>query len=52
MAKNRIIIHLECKECKMRNYSYRVSKKRSSGKLALNKYCTRCRQYGQHKETK
>lgn len=52
MAKNRIIITLECTGCKMRNYSKLVSKKRAYGKLLLNKYCAKCRKHQEHKETK
>ncbi len=52
MAKNRTIIHLECELCKLRNYSILVSKKRAFGKLALNKYCAKCRLHKKHKETK
>ena len=52
MAKNRTIIHLECKDCGLRNYSQRVSKKRAFGKLALNKFCSKCRKHVVHKETK
>ena len=52
MAKNRIIVHLECGGCGLRNYSKRVSKKRDFGKLALNKYCAKCRKHSAHKETK
>jgi large subunit ribosomal protein L33 len=52
MAKNRVIVHLECETCGMRNYSKRVAKNRSFGKLALSKYCGRCRKHSLHKETK
>jgi len=52
MAKNRTIIHLVCSECKSRNYSKKVSKKRDFGKLELNKYCSKCRKHQSHKETK
>ncbi|MCB9492956.1 MAG: 50S ribosomal protein L33 [Epsilonproteobacteria bacterium] len=52
MAKNRLIIHLECEGCGLRNYSKRVTKKRSYGKLTLSKYCGKCRSHSQHKETK
>ncbi|MBY0353060.1 50S ribosomal protein L33 [Candidatus Babeliales bacterium] len=52
MAKNRIIMHLECKDCNLRNYSKKVSKKRAFGKLALNKYCSTCKKHSTHKETK
>lgn len=52
MAKNRIIVHFECSECGMRNYSKRVAKGRVYGKLQLNKYCSKCRKHHVHKETK
>ena len=52
MAKNRVIVHLECEGCGLRNYSKRVSKKRDYGKLALRKYCAKCRKHAAHKETK
>jgi len=52
MAKNRVIVHLECEGCGLRNYSKRVSKKRDFGKLALSKYCAKCRKHSAHKETK
>jgi large subunit ribosomal protein L33 len=52
MAKNRTIIKLECGECKMRNYSKLVSKKRVFAKLELSKYCSKCRKHQAHKETK
>ncbi|MBT4594286.1 50S ribosomal protein L33 [bacterium] len=52
MAKNRIVVHLECTTCKMKNYSKRVSKKRAFGKLSLNKFCRKCAKHVSHKETK
>ena len=52
MAKARIVVHLECRECKMRNYSKRVSKKRQFAKLNLSKYCSKCRKHVDHKEIK
>ena len=52
MAKNRIVVNLECAECGSRNYSKRVTKKRSYGKLLLNKYCSKCRKHKSHKEIK
>lgn len=52
MAKNRVIVHLECADCGMRNYSKRVAKGRQFGKLALSKYCSKCRKHVSHKETK
>ena len=52
MAKTRTVIHFECTECKERNYSKRVSKKRQFGKLNLNKFCSKCRKHQSHKEIK
>ncbi len=52
MAKDRIIVHLECTETGMRNYSIRVPKSRKFGKLALKKYCPKLRRHTLHKETK
>jgi len=52
MAKNRTVITLQCSECKNRNYSQMVSKKRAFGKLELNKYCEKCRKHHTHKEIK
>ncbi|MCK4264746.1 50S ribosomal protein L33 [Candidatus Babeliales bacterium] len=52
MAKNRIILHLACSICKDRNYQNRVAKKRITGKLVLNKYCPKCREHKEHRETK
>ena len=52
MAKNRTVTHLACDECKERNYSQVVGKKRAAGALKLSKYCSRCRRHVMHKETK
>ncbi|MBU4269951.1 50S ribosomal protein L33 [Candidatus Dependentiae bacterium] len=52
MAKARTIIHLECTECKERNYSKMVSKKRKFEKLNLKKFCSKCRVHNMHKEIK
>jgi large subunit ribosomal protein L33 len=52
MASNRTIITLECKSCKERNYTTTKNKKTTQDKLALSKYCPRCRKHVEHKETK
>ncbi|MDZ4154180.1 50S ribosomal protein L33 [Methylicorpusculum sp.] len=52
MAKNRVTTHLVCEECKERNYTQTVSKKRAVGALKLKKFCPRCREHHMHKETK
>ncbi len=41
---------LACSACKSRNYSASRNKKRQKSKLALEKYCPRCRKHTEHKE--
>ena len=48
----REIITLACEECKRRNYSTTKNKKTKQDKLALSKYCPRCRKHVAHKEAK
>jgi large subunit ribosomal protein L33 len=48
----RIILLLQCTECKERNYSTMKNKKNTTEKLELSKYCSRCRKHTMHKETK
>jgi large subunit ribosomal protein L33 len=48
----RIILLLQCTECKNRNYSTMKNKKNTTGKLELKKYCRSCRKHTLHKETK
>ncbi len=51
-AGHRIIITLECKECKRRNYSTMKNRRNSPEKLEIKKYCRFCRKHTPHKETK
>jgi large subunit ribosomal protein L33 len=51
-AGHRIIISLECQECKRRNYSTKKNRRNSPEKLTLKKYCRFCRRHTDHKETK
>ncbi len=46
------IIHLECSECKERNYSTYKNKKIHRDRLELKKYCRRCRKHTAHREIK
>jgi large subunit ribosomal protein L33 len=46
----RDIVHLQCTECKRRNYSADRNKKKQTTKLQLKKYCPFCRQHTLHKE--
>ena len=51
-AGNRIIITLECTECKRRNYSSTKNDPTTTEKVVLKKYCRFCRKHAEHKETK
>lgn len=48
----RMIIHLECTECKNRNYTTEKNKKNDPDRLELKKYCKFCRRHTVHRETK
>ena len=45
----RDIIHLQCGDCKRRNYSTTKNKKKQQGKLEVKKYCPFCRSHQPHK---
>ncbi len=44
--------HLTCSECGERNYVAKKNTVNVTGKLALSKYCARCRLHKAHNETK
>ncbi|HNT29981.1 MAG TPA: 50S ribosomal protein L33 [bacterium] len=54
MAKkgNRIIITLECTDCKSRNYVTYKNKRNDPNRMELKKFCKRCHAHTMHKETK
>ena len=52
MAATRVIISLECSDCRERNYSTTKNKRTTPDKLELSKYCKRCHKHTVHKETK
>jgi len=54
MAKgtNRVIISMQCTECKRRNYSTMKNKKNTTDRLERKKYCSSCRKHILHKEVK
>jgi large subunit ribosomal protein L33 len=52
VAATRVIITLECQACRERNYSTTKNKRANAEKLALSKFCSRCRKHTNHKETK
>ena len=52
MAAQRVIITLECTDCRERNYSTTKNKRANAEKLELSKYCRFCRKHTAHKEGK
>jgi len=48
----REVIHLACSVCKRRNYTTTKDRKKQSGKIELNKYCSFCRKSVKHREEK
>ncbi|MCR4433914.1 MAG: 50S ribosomal protein L33 [Coprothermobacterota bacterium] len=48
----RIIINLECTECKRRNYTTTKNKQNDPNRLEFKKYCPFCRKHTIHKETR
>ena len=49
---NRVIVTMECTECKNRNYTTTRNKKKHSDKYKLKKFCRHCRRHTAHKESK
>ena len=48
----REIVHMQCGDCKRRNYSTTKNKKTTTGKLEFSKFCLFCRKHTAHKETR
>ncbi|MFC1503835.1 50S ribosomal protein L33 [Spirochaetota bacterium] len=46
------IIQLACSECKRRNYSKTINKKKEGGKLEIKKYCRFDMKHTIHKQVK
>ncbi len=46
------IVQLVCSECKRKNYTTTVNKKKQKKKLELSKYCRWCNRHTLHKESK
>ena len=49
---NRVLVQLECKDCKERNYCTNKNKRTHPDRLELKKYCRWCRKHTPHRETK
>ena len=54
MAKKnvRMVITLECTECRERNYTSEKNRRNDPSRIELKKYCSRCRAHRLHRETK
>lgn len=54
MAKGdvRVIITMECTDCKHRNYSTTKNKREHKERLELKKYCSNCRVHKVHRESR
>jgi large subunit ribosomal protein L33 len=48
----RVTITLACSECRERNYTTEKNKKNDTERLALNKFCRRCRKATSHREVR
>ncbi|MFH1188186.1 MAG: 50S ribosomal protein L33 [bacterium] len=46
------LIKMECTGCKSTNYHSKKNKKKIKERLALNKFCKKCKKHTPHKETK
>jgi len=49
---DRLVITLECLECRERNYTTEKNRRNDSGRLELRKFCPRCRTHRAHRETR
>ncbi len=49
---DRSLISLECSVCKERNYTTTKNRRKQQDKLAMSKFCSRCRKHTEHKEGK
>lgn len=48
----RDIIHLQCSDCKRKNYSTTKNKRTTTGKLEFKKFCRFCGHHTAHREAK
>ncbi|MGQ9844829.1 MAG: 50S ribosomal protein L33 [Caldisericia bacterium] len=48
----RLIITLECTECKRRNYTTTKNKNNDPNRIEIKKYCPFCKKHTVHKEVK
>lgn len=48
----RVVVKLECSECKSRNYTVDKNKRTHPERIEYKKYCKKCNKRTIHKETK
>ncbi|NJN45059.1 MAG: 50S ribosomal protein L33 [Anaerolineae bacterium] len=48
----RILVTLQCTECKERNYITEKNRRNDTARMELKKFCPRCRLHQLHRETK
>ncbi|MDY0163607.1 50S ribosomal protein L33 [Desulfobotulus sp.] len=48
----RVIVTLNCTECKQRNYTTTKNKRTTPDKLEFSKYCRFCKRHTKHRENK
>ena len=48
----RVIITLECEQCKSRNYTTTKNRKNTPDRLQLRKFCPRCGHHTSHRESR
>ena len=48
----REIVHLQCQDCKRKNYSTTKNKRTTTAKLEFNKFCRSCGGVKVHREAK
>ena len=46
----RLIITLQCSDCRERNYTTAKNRRNDTQRLELRKYCSRCRGHKVHRE--
>ena len=49
---DRLIITVECMECKERNYTTEKNRRNDTARLELRKFCPRCHIHRAHRETR
>jgi len=48
----RVIITLQCGECRERNYTTMKNRRNDTQRIELKKYCSRCRIHRVHREVR